>query len=310
MPQQIIVSQDNSLRVVETGPIGPPGRSVQGDPGPPSTVPGPQGPPGPPGVTGPEGPASTVPGPIGPQGPQGDDGVVSATGAANLTSGVLDVPIDGIADLATARTLGTGAQQAAPGSAIPILEAAIADIPTALPPGTLASRPSATGLPNGVTYFATDEDGGTAYVVDGGSWTQAASPVNNDFGLLRSVAPTAIASFALAANTAYVIPELVTSSFVMPNRPCRVVFTSPLLVNMPVGSGLNINRRVGGGAWDPISNTPCFAAGRWNSIWAVLTATAGASVEIGISVIHTAAVASVIPVVTSSLPTVLDVLVM
>ena len=40
--------------------------------------------------------------------------------------------------------------------------------------GTLAARPSATGLPDGTTYFASDDNGGTIYVASSDTWIAAA----------------------------------------------------------------------------------------------------------------------------------------
>lgn len=42
--------------------------------------------------------------------------------------------------------------------------------------GTLADRPAATEVPDGARYFATDDGGGTLWVVSGGAWVQAADP--------------------------------------------------------------------------------------------------------------------------------------
>lgn len=75
MPQQIIVTNDE-VRVVEAGPVGPRG----------------------------------VPGPPGPAGAG-----ITVTGAGTLTGSVLNIPIDAGAATGSARTLGSGPNQAAPG---------------------------------------------------------------------------------------------------------------------------------------------------------------------------------------------------
>lgn len=86
MPQQIVLDANNNLRIVESGPPGPPGKSVTG----------PKGDKGDPGPTGPA-------------------GITSAEGAASLSEGVLTVPVDAAANIPSARTLGDGSLQAAPG---------------------------------------------------------------------------------------------------------------------------------------------------------------------------------------------------
>lgn len=117
MPQQIVVTDNRSIRIIETGPQGPPGRGEKGDPGVPGPpgppTPGPQGPPGTPGTPGPIGPS----GPIGPQGPPGE-GITDVAGAATLIDQVLTVPVDLDADEGSARTLGTLPNQAAPGDVV------------------------------------------------------------------------------------------------------------------------------------------------------------------------------------------------
>ena len=122
MPQQLVVTNDGSIRVINTGPMGPRGKA--GPPGPegPEGPPGPEGgPPGPAGEDGAPGPIGPIgpPGPEGPEGPAGADGetgIISANGAASITDGVLTVPIDTVANIPSARTLGLSETQAAPGT--------------------------------------------------------------------------------------------------------------------------------------------------------------------------------------------------
>ena len=118
MPQQIIVSSNNSLKVVETGPIGPPGPAGPAGPvgpaGPAGADGAPGGPPGPPGPAGPTG-ATGATGPAGPAGPAGDPGIASVSGAATFVDGTLTVITNADPSIPSARTLGTTANQAYPG---------------------------------------------------------------------------------------------------------------------------------------------------------------------------------------------------
>lgn len=172
MPQQIIVNSDNSLRVVETGPIGPPGRAIEGPPGPAGPA-GPTGPPGPEG--GPAGPAGATgaagaTGPAGPAGatgatgPAGAGGVTSGTGAATVTGAVVNVPVDPAANVAGARTLGEGALQAAPGTL----------------PSTLVGKPNtATGIglrPPLIDWFTKRASGTRAKILVFGDSTSGSRP--------------------------------------------------------------------------------------------------------------------------------------
>jgi hypothetical protein len=48
--------------------------------------------------------------------------------------------------------------------------------------GVLASRPSASGLPDAYEYFATNDNGGTLYMVQGGAWVKLAPGVSETGG--------------------------------------------------------------------------------------------------------------------------------
>src|SRR5690606_29158748 len=98
--------------------------------------------------------------------------------------------------------------------------------------GTLASRPSAAGLADGIRFFATDDSGGRLYVVVNSAWVAAAPPVTGA-RTLAVANPTSIAAVAVAAN-AVRVPELTTSAFTMPSSGTVVVTIPPFGV---VGAG-------------------------------------------------------------------------
>lgn len=87
----------------------------------------------------------------------------------------------------------------------------------ALPPGTQASRPSASGVADGITRLSTDYRGGTQYTASGGTWVQSA-PSGDDVGgvELAMAAPASIAGWTATANAWRRIPELTTPAFTMP----------------------------------------------------------------------------------------------
>src|SRR5574338_601006 len=67
--------------------------------------------------------------------------------------------------------------------------------------GTLASRPSAAALANGVRYLATDDSGGTLWVVSSGAWVQAAPPVGAPMSLLALAKLAATETINVAATS-------------------------------------------------------------------------------------------------------------
>lgn len=92
--------------------------------------------------------------------------------------------------------------------------------PGALPPGTQAARPSASGLADGITRFSTDYRGGTQYTVSAGSWVQSA-PSGDDVGgvELAAATPETFGGWTSTANTWRRVPELTTPAFTMPAGP-------------------------------------------------------------------------------------------
>lgn len=88
--------------------------------------------------------------------------------------------------------------------------------------GTLGSRPSAAALANGVRYFATDDGGGTLWVVNSAAWVQAAPAVTGAAHLLDVAEPAAAFTTTLSAtSTAYRMTEL-TLDFVVPSQRVRI----------------------------------------------------------------------------------------
>ncbi len=85
-------------------------------------------------------------------------------------------------------------------------------------------------------YFATDDQGGTVYVVSSGAWVAAAPAVSGISGqVLASAWPSgAIATLSVGASQVRV-PELTTAQFTVPNRPVRVMIP-PLTGIIPTGS--------------------------------------------------------------------------
>ncbi|MDQ5972080.1 MAG: hypothetical protein QG553_239 [Patescibacteria group bacterium] len=103
--------------------------------------------------------------------------------------------------------------------------------------GTLAARPSAASLSNGVRYFATDDQGGTVYVVSSGAWVAAAPAVSGISGqILASAWPSGtIPALSVGVSSQVRVPELTTAQFTVPNRPVR--FMVPQLTGtIPTGS--------------------------------------------------------------------------
>lgn len=95
--------------------------------------------------------------------------------------------------------------------------------------GALASRPSASGVDDGTRYFATDDGGGTVWVVDAETWVQAAPAVSGVSRLLDIAEPASIPSQVIAAaNTDYRIAEM-TVDFAMPDQRVRID-TSELII--------------------------------------------------------------------------------
>jgi hypothetical protein len=95
--------------------------------------------------------------------------------------------------------------------------------------GTLAARPSAGSTALNTGYHAEDDNGGTFYRrTASGTWEQAAPSVDDVGGIvLASVAPTSMSSINPAFATPTRIPEFTTASFVMPDKPVRVI-SSPI----------------------------------------------------------------------------------
>lgn len=92
--------------------------------------------------------------------------------------------------------------------------------------GELADRPDASDVSTGSVYYATDDNGGRAWISNGSTW-QGFAPSNAAVGgtLLALAQPSSIASVACAtAGTDYRIPEL-TISFTMPDRPVKINMT-------------------------------------------------------------------------------------
>lgn len=94
--------------------------------------------------------------------------------------------------------------------------------PPAADMGLLAARPAAA--PAGTLYTATDDQGGTLYVTDGATWSQAAPSVDATSGrILASVWPTSVATQTADGTGAVVWPEMVSASVPWPTSPVRVL---------------------------------------------------------------------------------------
>lgn len=88
--------------------------------------------------------------------------------------------------------------------------------------GTLADRPAATEVPDGAQFFATDDGGGTLWVVSSGTWVQAAPAVAGASHVLDIAEPAASFTTALSVlATPYRMTQL-TLDFVVPDQRVRI----------------------------------------------------------------------------------------
>lgn len=108
--------------------------------------------------------------------------------------------------------------------------------------GVLAARPLASAVPEGTRYFATDDGGGTLWVVSGGAWVQAAPSVTGGARLLDIAEPASDFSTVIGASgTDYRLAPL-TVDFTMPAQRVRIdtseMFLTQVLVNTSPTSSL------------------------------------------------------------------------
>lgn len=87
--------------------------------------------------------------------------------------------------------------------------------------GTLAARPSAASKPDRYVYFATDDNGGTAYQVQAGAWVKVAASVLDTGGRELGYAEIT-ANVALTGSTAD-IPGL-SITVTVGARPIKLIF--------------------------------------------------------------------------------------
>ncbi|HPK13665.1 MAG TPA: hypothetical protein PLP55_13445 [Phycicoccus elongatus] len=88
--------------------------------------------------------------------------------------------------------------------------------------GLLGDRPDATTVPTGTRYFATDDGGGTLWVVSSGTWVQAAPAVAGASHVLDIAEPAAAFTTALSVlATPYRMTQL-TLDFVVPDQRVRI----------------------------------------------------------------------------------------
>lgn len=129
------------------------------------------------------------------------------TGAQQAAAGtapaaaVAAIPVDAVVGTGSLRTIGTGAQQAAPGTEAATRAAAVTAITTTV--GVLASRPSIGSVPAGRVYYATDN--GIAYVSDGSTWQRVDLDMLTRIGALEAKIPSGPTSFRVEQATSPVL---------------------------------------------------------------------------------------------------------
>lgn len=132
-----------------------------------------QGDPGPPGPTGAQGPQGTA-GAQGPMGPKGDPGSDGAMGPQGIKGDTGSVGAQGPAGPQGATgPQGTAGLQGPKGDPGPV---------GTVEYGLLANLPANGARPNGSEYFATDQNGGTLYMMVSGVWQQEAPGVSQYSG--------------------------------------------------------------------------------------------------------------------------------
>ena len=88
--------------------------------------------------------------------------------------------------------------------------------------GLLGDRPDATTVPTGTRYFATDDGGGTLWVVSSGTWVQAAPAVAGASHVLDIAEPAATFTTALSVLATPVRMTELTLDFVVPSQRVRI----------------------------------------------------------------------------------------
>lgn len=88
--------------------------------------------------------------------------------------------------------------------------------------GLLGDRPDASAVPEHTRYFASDDSGGTEWVVLNGAWVQAAPSVSGVAHLLDVAEPGAAFTTALTVLATPVRMTQLTLDFVVPDQRVRV----------------------------------------------------------------------------------------
>jgi hypothetical protein len=159
--------------------------------------------------------------------------------------------------------------------------------------GTLAARPSAAAIADSSGYFATDDNDGTFYGnPDGVTWDQLAPSVGDVGGVvLASVAPTSMSSINPAFATPTRIPEWTTGNFTMPDKPVRAII-SPIQLTTAADPTFTFALHFTTNGWTGntqmiIVNQHLYSSGTSRLIANIsgrVTATAGATVQVGLFV--------------------------
>jgi hypothetical protein len=159
--------------------------------------------------------------------------------------------------------------------------------------GTLAARPSAGSTALNTGYHAEDDNGGTFYRrTASATWEQAAPSVDDVGGIvLASVAPTSMASINPAFATPTRIPEWTTGNFTMPDKPVRAII-SPIQLTTAADPTFTFALHFTTNGWTGntqmiIVNQHLYSSGTSRLIANIsgrVTATAGATVQVGLFV--------------------------
>lgn len=124
--------------------------------------------------------------------------------------------------------------------------------------GTLANLPANGSQPDGSTYLATDQNGGTPYLMVAGTWVQESAGVSQATGTVAGPVQLGAAFSVLAVGTTWTDVPLMSINVPASSRPVMIRFKCEAVIT-----------------------TGTAAANSSARIWLALTTAAGVLVELG-----------------------------